>query len=156
MNIIDLKKRKIDSPTPQDIAKEELYNSTFYEYVMNVPKKVDPIIHQMILTLITPALSQKFFEQAPKRSQVLIDNYLEIKPEDKEFISNMPDIASSINYIFKHYFYSFQEDLSKTSYEEALDKNQDFYFECESLYRDLPASFVFAIVDLVEQIKGLK
>jgi len=132
---------------------EELYHSSYFEIGMNASSKIDKDKYDLVINLLSPALSSKFYQTQPKKAEALVEQYKKIKPDELEFFTNMPDKESSLDHVFKYYFKQFQLDRQKFGFEEALDKHQDFYFLCEEIYRELPASYVFSLINTMELLR---
>lgn len=149
-NIITLKRRPIKNV---DYELEELYHSSFFEIAMNSRSQFNVSQYEIILNSLTPILSLKFYQQNPQKALELLNQYKKIKQDEIEFIEKMPDKESCLDHVFKYYFKQFQVDKKEKGFDEALDKNQDFYFLCEDLFRSLPASFVFSLINIMECLK---
>lgn len=149
MNIIDF---KFDKESPEEML-EQLYDATFFEYVMNAQKTLSPQVHDLILMTVGPALSLKFYEQSPESAEKLISAYLKVKPEESTTIQKFPDRPTALDHVFKSYFKSYKSDLEAGGFEEALDQSQDFYLKCDELYKTLPASYAFLLINLVDKLK---
>lgn len=144
-NIITINRRESHNYNVND-----LYHSSFFEIAMNSINKIKKEKYDIFLNYLSPILSLKFYESNKEKSLQLINQYIEVKIEEAEYVKNMPDEASKLDHVFRYYFKQFQIDKEIYGYEEALDKNQDFYFLCESLYMSLPCSFVFSLINLKE------
>lgn len=131
-----------------DFELEELYNTSFFEIAMNAYSEIERNKHDIILHALTPILSLKFYELHKEKAMNLVRQYKQVRTEDVEFLSGIPDEASCVDHVLKYYFKQFQNDKRDLGFEEALDKNQDFYFLCEEVYRTIPVSFVFSLINL--------
>jgi len=151
-NIITLKRRPIKTAVV-DSELEELYTSSFFEIAMNSRSQFSPSQYEIILNSLTPILSLKFYQRNPQKALELLNQYKKIKQDEIEFIDKMPDKESSLNHVFKYYFKQFQVDKKEKGFGNALDINKDFYFLCEDLFYSLPASFVFALINIMECLK---
>lgn len=152
-NVITIN-RKPNLNTPEDFELESLYHSSFFDIVMNAKSLFSDKEYDFIINAISPAISSKFYEVDKKQSNFLIKQYVLIKKDEKDFLDKMRDVESSLDHIFKYYLKQFQLDKKESGFEIALDKNQDFYFLCEEMYKKLPTSFVFSLINIMESLKN--
>ena len=139
-----------DSVSPMSDL-ELLYDSTFFEIVMNARGRYDEAEYDTILSIICPSLSSNYSKMHQAKAQELIKQYCNIKPQEASFVSNMPELASATNHVFLYFFKEFFASVKTKGIQETLDENQEFFFTNEVVFKTLPASFVFALINFVEK-----
>lgn len=149
-NVITVKPR---SQEQFDYTLEDLYHSSYFDIVMNCKTKFNEKKYEIILNFISPSISWQFYKSDPKKAVSLLENYKNINKKEKTYLDKMPDTAGAMDHMFKSYLKTFQSDLKTLGFDEALDKNQDFYFLCEEIYRTLPSSFVFSLINIMENLQ---
>ena len=130
---------------------ELLYDTTFYEVVMNATGRYELNQYDTILAIICPSLSYRFFSMFPKRAEDFISAYCKVYPQELEFLSKLPDRPSAINHVFLHYFKEFHRHMKSSGFQDAMDLYQDFYFTNEEIFKSLPISYVFSLVNFIEK-----
>lgn len=131
---------------------DQVYLDSFFNIVMNNTNQIPSDQYRIVINSICPILSLKFLEVKRENVKKVIENYLNIRPEEKEVILSL-DEASRIDHIFRFYLNQYQLDKNRNGFESALDEHQDFYFLAEELYLQIPISFILAMVDNLERNK---
>lgn len=146
------------SITTEEIAKEEsklteIFNTVFFDYVLNLGNQLTIAQHKVLLAALTAPLSYQFvITHGNKANQIIETSLQELKTQGLEvdFLLNMPDEVSVLDYIIRHNLSVFLNDIKKLGLDQSLKKHQGFYQDLEQLFFSLPACFCFGIIDMIK------